>query len=584
MPEPSNRLSGWKLTLILMSYSTGISVILYLPSALLVQQQGLDARAGVVPFTLLAMVAHFVLFRGLARRLSEVDIALHYLLHNKPVTTLEPRQTDTLKPLVEKVNGLIRERSDLQTMRGQFVEQISASAAQEERNRLARDLHDSIKQQVFSMSISAAAAHAHLDSNPAAAREALLDVKQSAQEAMVEMRALLQQLSPAPLEKSGLVQALREQCEALSYRTGAQVETRFGALPPDDRLPPGTHEALFRIAQEALSNIARHARAGRVEVELETDGAQRLILRLTDNGQGFNIQTQPVGMGLSNIRTRAASIGADVDLQSREGSGTTLTISVSLVDPIDQEVQMQKQYEQALNPIITLYYRFAGGFAAFVVAFSLLIWRLVGRADSLGEDTVVTLIFVGLVATSIIAVPFALWSLLRARAQSTPLILAAGRNSRADLKLRRHVALAYLIVCLAVAWFVPILLLAFPINEWLRVAVGGLFLGIALGYYREMYRLYKAELAMMSPVERFEELSTRVAELRTSWITVIVLIPLVLFSSVFQGEIRLPPQNPDHWMNVSFVTLAFLLLINQILSWIYYRRWRQEADQQRIAA
>jgi signal transduction histidine kinase len=567
-----------------MSYGTGISVILYLLSALLVEQQGLDARAGVIPFTLFAMVAHFVLFRGLARRLSELDIALHHLLHNKPMTGLEPRQTDSLKPLVEKINGLIRERSDLQTMRGQLVEQISASAAQEERNRLARDLHDSIKQQVFSMSISAAAAHAHLDSNPAAAREALLDVKQSAQEAMVEMRALLQQLSPAPLEKSGLVQALREQCEALSYRTGAQVETRFGSLPPDDRLPPGTHEVLFRIAQEALSNIARHARAGRVEVEMDTDEEQRLILRLTDNGQGFNMQTQPVGMGLSNIRTRAASIGADVDLQSREGSGTTLTISVSLVNLIDQEVQMQKHYEQELNPIIALYYRFAGGSTAFVVAFSLLMWRLLGRADGFGEDTVVMLISIGLIATSIIAVPFAIWSLMRARAQSTPLILAAGRNSHADLKLRRHVALAYLIVCLAVAWFVPIFLLAFPINEWLRVAVGVLFLGIALWYYRDMYKLYKAELAMRGPSERAEELGKRVAELRTSWITVIVLIPLVLFSSVIQGEIRLPPQNPDHWMNVSFVTLAFLLLINQILSWIYYRRWRQEADQQRKAA
>lgn len=245
---------------------------------------------------------------------------------------------------------------------------------------------------------------------------------------------------------------------------------------------------------------------------------------------------------------------------------------------------MQKQYEQELNPIIALYYRFAGGFAAFVVAFSLLIWRLVGRTDSLGEDTVVTLIFVGLVATSIIAVPFALWSLLRARAQSTPLILAAGRNSRVNLKLRRHIALAYLIICLAVAWFVPIFLLAFPINEWLRVAVGVVFLGIGLWYYREMYKLYKTELAMMSPSERLEELNTRVSELRTSWITVIILIPLVLFSSVFQGEIRLPPQDPDHWMNVSFVTLAFLLLINQILSWIYYRRWRQEVDEQRKAA
>src|SRR5690606_23568258 len=102
--------------------------------------------------------------------------------------------------LINELNVLIEKQGDFQSMRGRLYQQISEVAAQEERNRLARDLHDSIKQQVFSMSVSAAAAHAHLDTNPLAAREALLDVRQSAQEAMVEMRVLLQQLAPAPLE------------------------------------------------------------------------------------------------------------------------------------------------------------------------------------------------------------------------------------------------------------------------------------------------------------------------------------------------------------------------------------------------
>ena len=108
----------------------------------------------------------------------------------------------------------------------------SEEAVQAERNRLARDLHDSVKQQLFSISISAAAVRERLEKDPAGALAALADVQQSAQAAMVEIDALLHQLSPAPLATIRLIEALREQCEALGYRTGATVTTTFGTLPP----------------------------------------------------------------------------------------------------------------------------------------------------------------------------------------------------------------------------------------------------------------------------------------------------------------------------------------------------------------
>src|SRR5579883_981422 len=127
-------------------------------------------------------------------------------------------------------------------LREHALRQASESAAQAERNRIARELHDSIKQQIFSISMSAAAAKAHWNGNSQNAQEAVEDIQRSAKEAQVEMQALLQQLRPAPLENTSLTGALRIQAQALGFRTEARVITNIGELPGNDRLPPGTQE------------------------------------------------------------------------------------------------------------------------------------------------------------------------------------------------------------------------------------------------------------------------------------------------------------------------------------------------------
>jgi signal transduction histidine kinase len=164
---------------------------------------------------------------------------------------LSERWHGPLTPLMDRVNTMIAQAEDLATLRQNLVRGVQDTAAQQERNRLARDLHDSIKQQIFSIQMSAAAAQARWTHDPDGARSAIDDVRRSAQEAMVEMNALLQQLAPAPLEKVGLVQALRDQCEALGYRAGVKVTMEVGDLPDDDRLPAGTQQSVFRMAQEA---------------------------------------------------------------------------------------------------------------------------------------------------------------------------------------------------------------------------------------------------------------------------------------------------------------------------------------------
>jgi signal transduction histidine kinase len=223
---------------------------------------------------------------------------------------------------------------DAPALRSVYEEHVRETAGQEERNRLARDLHDSIKQQIFAIQTGAAAAEVRFDSDPHGARVALADVRTSAREAMTEMEAMLDQLRAAPLESVGLVEALKKQCEALEFRTGARVRLDIAELPVARRWQPGAAQSLFRIAQEALANIARHARATEVKLSLAVAGKD-CVLRIEDNGAGFATSgenAQP-GMGLSNMRSRATEQGGSLDIRSAQGLGTQLTVMIPLISP-----------------------------------------------------------------------------------------------------------------------------------------------------------------------------------------------------------------------------------------------------------
>ena len=224
-----------------------------------------------------------------------------------------------------------------ENLRSVYEEQIRAAAGQEERNRLARDLHDSVKQQIFAIQTSAAAAQARFDSDAAGAREALDGVRSSAREAMAEMEAMLDQLRASPLESVGLVEALRKQCEALRFRTGADVQVDIGDIPAPEQLPPGAAQSILRIAQEAFANIARHARASEVKVSLFAEEGN-CVLKIRDNGAGFSPDAGGTGgMGLSNMRARASEQGGRLSIQSTPGEGTRLLATIPLTKAADEE-------------------------------------------------------------------------------------------------------------------------------------------------------------------------------------------------------------------------------------------------------
>jgi signal transduction histidine kinase len=227
----------------------------------------------------------------------------------------------------------IRNKRGISRLRSEYEEQIRQAARQEERARLARDLHDAVKQQLFVIQTAGATAQARFETDRSGALDAIAQVRSAAREAMSEMEAMLDQLQGAPIENAGLVAFLRRQCEALGFQTGAHVTFHAGTLPPAAALDPAARQTIARVAQEALSNVGRHARAANVDVSLDTlDG--RVVLVVKDDGCGFEPGASVGrGMGMQNIAVRAAEVGGNVDIVGAPGQGTTLRFAVPCADP-----------------------------------------------------------------------------------------------------------------------------------------------------------------------------------------------------------------------------------------------------------
>lgn len=261
-------------------------------------------------------------------------LVLLYLAITGPGADFRPRRHPALDlgAAPTATRFAIRNKPGLAALRSQYEEQIRQAARHEERARLARDLHDAVKQQIFVVHTAAATAQARLDSDRDGAHQALEQVRSAARDAMTEMEALLEQLQAAPLANAGLVASVRKQCEALGLRTGAQVRFELGALPPDAALDPGARQAVFRVAQEALANVARHARARTVSVGLDTSRSE-LVLTVRDDGVGFEPGAPASGMGMANIAARAAEVGGSVDVASAPDHGTVIRFAVPFAAP-----------------------------------------------------------------------------------------------------------------------------------------------------------------------------------------------------------------------------------------------------------
>jgi signal transduction histidine kinase len=193
-----------------------------------------------------------------------------------------------------------------------------------ERSRLARDLHDSVTQMLFSASLIAEVLPTVMNRDPDEGQRALEELRQLTLGALAEMRSMLLELRPDRLQTARLEDLLRQLGESVAGRMRIPVQVEIGS-PPE--LPPEVRLAFYRIAQESLNNITKHSSATRVDIHLyaDTGGA---ALTISDNGYGFQPQQVPGDrLGLSLMRERANSIGAELTITSHPGQGTQVAVN-----------------------------------------------------------------------------------------------------------------------------------------------------------------------------------------------------------------------------------------------------------------
>lgn len=211
----------------------------------------------------------------------------------------------------------------------ELYRQAQALATMEERQRLAQNLHDAVNQSLFSANLIAEVLPRLWKRDPEDGQRSLEDLRRLTRGAMAEMRGLLAELRPLVLTDSELGDLLHQLGDALTGRTSIPVQVTVkgsGSSPGPGLLPGEVQVAFYRVCQEALNNIAKHARADRVEIDLRHN-AGLVELRIRDNGRGFDPALISAGHhGLSIMRERAKAIGAALSITGRPGQGTDIVI------------------------------------------------------------------------------------------------------------------------------------------------------------------------------------------------------------------------------------------------------------------
>lgn len=202
-----------------------------------------------------------------------------------------------------------------------LLAEAQSRAGLEERQRLARELHDSVSQALYGIALGARTARTLADRDPGQVVEPLDYVLSLAEAGLTEMRSLIFELRPESLASEGLVAALDKQLAVLRSRHQVSVEANLG---PEPELPLPVKEAVYRIGQEALHNTIKHARAGQVRCRLGRAGAD-VVLEISDDGVGFDPEAIPPGhIGLASMQERAAQHGGEVVVESTPGAGTVV--------------------------------------------------------------------------------------------------------------------------------------------------------------------------------------------------------------------------------------------------------------------
>ena len=293
------------------SASTGEA---WTPSNLLLSATLLIIMTSVIGTTFGVVTA-----RRITRRLQRITSAAHAWSRGHFEVTVSDSSRDELGQLAQDLNRMAQQVQVLLDTRREL-------ALMEERQRVARDLHDSVKQHAFAISLLIGAAQSRLPGEPEAAQTYLVRAGDLADHTRQELTAILQQLRPAALVEEGLRMALQDYTGQWSQRTGIAAE--FSAQGGYS-IPLDIEEALFRVAQEALANVTRHSQASQVQVQLEQEPGQ-VCLMIHDNGSGFDMaQGASKGQGLTNMRERVEAHHGTLSISS-DSMGTLVTACIPL--------------------------------------------------------------------------------------------------------------------------------------------------------------------------------------------------------------------------------------------------------------
>ena len=281
-------------------------------------------------FVLLVLYAFLFGLRGTLLRIGLVSVVL--VGYSEAATSGAPLEPMSLSewPLmfvIAVLVALMAERSDASARHYASLFRRASdrllAVQEDERSRFARELHDGVGQTLTALSLSLEALHegVEVEERTASARRLVGD-------ALIETHDLATRLRPARIEQLGLARSLAD----LADRAGCPVRLRVdpGATRVD-LLKPGRAIEVYRIVQEALSNVARHSGAPSADVELSLNGPVLRVV-IDDRGRGFDLQAaRDGGLGLSGMRERAALLGADLSISSAPGAGTRITLDVGLV-------------------------------------------------------------------------------------------------------------------------------------------------------------------------------------------------------------------------------------------------------------
>jgi signal transduction histidine kinase len=220
----------------------------------------------------------------------------------------------------------LTQHSAISIHNAQLFEQLREVAINDERRRLARDLHDSAKQKAFAALAQIGAAGGIIDQDPTASKEHLLEAEDLVHEVLQELIILIQEMYPVALREKGLANSVREY--VYDWQNQCNIEVSLN-IQDERKLPLEIEQSLYRVIQESLANIARHSQADQVELDLSYMD-EEIIVQISDDGVGFDVQDQQSGLGLRSMQERIDLINGTLVITSIPDEGTMVNLSAPI--------------------------------------------------------------------------------------------------------------------------------------------------------------------------------------------------------------------------------------------------------------